>query len=54
VLSAKIITRGSQRFRGAIVQHLEEAWSFFLLPRLTCYTVTRRRNLRVRGGSRGL
>lgn len=52
-LSARIITRGSQRFKAVTVQRLEAAWSFSLLRHLTCYIATRRRNLRGRGGSRG-
>jgi len=52
-LSARIITRGSPRFKAVTVQRLEAAWSFSLLRRLTCYIATRRRNLRARGGSRG-
>merc|ERR1719206_819331 len=52
-LSAKIITRGSQRFKAVTVQRLEAAWSFSLLPHLTCYIAMRRRNLREREGSRG-
>jgi len=52
-LSAKIITRGSQRFKAVTVQRLEAAWSFSLLRHLTCYIAMRRRNLRGREGSRG-
>jgi len=53
VSSAKIITKGRQRFKAVTVQRLEAVWSSSLLPLPTCYTAMRRRNLRGRGGSRG-
>jgi hypothetical protein len=54
VLSAKIITRESLRSKAVTVQRLEEAWSFFHLLPLTCYTVTRKRSMRGKEESKEL